>query len=294
LEIFNRLKYDRHPVKLKFEKPEIPVQPLDIIHIDIYTVNSSLNLTIIDKFSKFAAAYPLESRNSLNIVSSIKHYISLHGIPRKIICDQGGEFNANIFKDFCSQYDITLHYTSVSQSTSNSPVERLHSTITEIYRIIMNKFKENRIQITHSEILNEAIITYNNSIHSSTKYTPFELFYGRTSKFKEKVAFNNEHEYLVELNKYKQEFYPKIRETLEKIMNKNIDKLNLEREDPKDFEENQVIYKKENRRNKISPRFKRRRIKKNNKITVITKDNQKIHKSKIKRKLKFQVDTSSP
>jgi hypothetical protein len=279
---------------MQFEKPEIPSKPLDILHIDIYSINNSLNLTIIDKFSKFATAYPIESRNSLNIIRSLKHYVSLHGIPKKIICDQGGEFTANIFKDFCTQYDITVHYTSFSQSSSNSPVERLHSTLTETYRIILNKFKENKIEVTHPDILNETIITYNNAIHSSTKFTPYEIFYGRTSKFNDQITFNNEHEYLKKLNQFQQKFYPEIKSQLEKAMNHNIDKLNINREAPKNFENNQTIFRKENRRSKVAPRFKIRKVKANNKATIITKDNQKIHKSKIKRKLKFQVDRNSP
>lgn len=136
------LKYDRKPTKPTFETPEIPEKPLDIVHIDIYCINKRNILTLIDKFSKFGSAYLLESRNSISILKNIKHYISLHGTPKKIVCDQGSEFSASIIKDFCKINRINIHYTSFQHSTGNSPVERLHSTMTEIYRIIMQKYEE--------------------------------------------------------------------------------------------------------------------------------------------------------
>lgn len=279
------MKYDRNPPKIKYENTETPVKPLDIIHIDVYSINNRKILTIIDKFSKFAAAYTLSIQNSLNVIKSLKHFMSLHGIPKKLISDQGSEFTALIFKDFCKQYNIDLHITSFQQSSSNSPVERMHSTFTEIYRIIYNKHKER----DHDDILNETVITYNNAIHSATKITPYELFYGRTYKFDKEVQYNNEHEYLKKLNEFQEKLYPSIKKQVEKLVSKNINKLNISREDPKECKENSIILRKEFRRNKLTPRFSKHRIKSNRKVTVITSDNRKLHKSKIKRKRKFQI-----
>lgn len=109
-----RLKYDRHPQKISFLIPPTPEKPLDIIHIDINCINITYNLNLIDKFSKFAAAYPIENRKSLNVVKSLKHFISLFGIPVQIIYDQGAEFYGNIFKTFSS---CTKHPSNNLQAT---------------------------------------------------------------------------------------------------------------------------------------------------------------------------------
>lgn len=110
-----RLKYDRHPQKISSLIPPTPEKPLDIIHIDINCIDINI------KFSKFAAAYPIENRNSLNVVKSLKHFISLFGIPGQIIYDQGAEFSGNIFKTFSSQLKILLHETSFQQSSATPP-----------------------------------------------------------------------------------------------------------------------------------------------------------------------------
>lgn len=281
------LKYDRAPPKLKYEIPETPKIPLDILHIDLYSINNNQILTILDKFSKFAAAYTLPNRTTLSVTKSFQMFLRQYGIPKKVVCDQGSEFTGNIFKDFCNQYNINLHVTSFQQTSSNGPVERLHSTITEIYRIIMAKRKELRLEQDHEEILSEAIITYNNAIHSTTKITPYELFHGRTYKFDKDITFNNEHDYLKKLNQFQQTLYPYIKEKLENEVSNRINDINLNRQEPQSFEANENIFRKECRRNKITPRFSKHKTKQNNRITLITTKNQKIHKARIKNKRKI-------
>lgn len=280
------LKYDRNPHKTKYEIPETPLKPVDIIHIDIYSINKHNILTIIDKFSKFASAYTLPSRHSICILKCMKNYLSIHGIPKQIVCDQGAEFTANIFQDFCKQYNISLHITSFQQSTSNAPVERLHSTITEIYRIVQQKFKKANVEVDHDDILSEILITYNNSIHSATKLTPYELFYGRTHVFNRNIKYTSQHEYLEKLKIFQNELYALIKNKLETETQSRIDKLNLNRENPDTLEKDEEVYRKECRRNKLTPRFSKHRVKSNRKVTIITYTNKKIHKSKIKRRKK--------
>lgn len=138
-------KYERNKQPLKFELTETPSKPLDILHIDIYAVHNENFLTIIDKFTKFGSAYILSSRNSINIIKCLKHYFAHHGIPKKLISDNGKEFLSTLFQDFANLYDINLHTTTAKNSTGNSPVERLHSTLTEIIRIIYNQNKRKPI-----------------------------------------------------------------------------------------------------------------------------------------------------
>lgn len=279
-------KYDRNPPKIQYEIPEIPQKPLEIVHIDIYTINNNQILTLIDKFSKFAAGFTLKARTSVTVLRALKSYISLYGIPKKIVCDQGPEFTANIFQDFCKQIKTKLHITSFQQTSSNSPVERLHSTLTEIYRIILSTRKEHKLTTEHEEMLNETLITYNNAIHSATKYTPYELFFGRPYIFLKTLDSTGEHEYLTKLNEFLNILYPEIKERVSRVTQAKLDKLNKSREPAEDRDRNEVVFRKEARRNKLTPRFSKHLISKNNKVTVITNRDRKIHKSKLRRRNK--------
>lgn len=136
----------------------------------------------------------------------------------------------------------------------------------------------------HDDILTETIITYNNAIHSSTKLTPFELFYGKTYKFDRQITFNDEHEYLCKINQFQTQLYKSIRDKLETDTDKRIEKLNSDRQEPLNYEEDDYIYRKECRRNKLTPRFSKHKVKQNNKSTLLTTQNKKLHKSKIRKK----------
>jgi len=188
-----------------------------------------------------------------------------------------------LFKDFCRQYELELHTTSFQQSSSNSTVERLHSTITEIYRLINETRKKNKLESKHEEVLDEAFITYNNAIHSATKLTPQELFTGRTHNFLNTVSFNNEHEYLQKINAFQAELYPKIKERVQQEKNKRIEAANVDRQNPVTVQPGDIIFRKENRRDKLTPRFSKHKVMGDNGLTLTSTKPQKIHKEKIRR-----------
>jgi len=184
-----------------------------------------------------------------------------------------------LFKDFCRQYELELHTTCFQQSSSNSTAERLHSTITEIYRLI----NETRKKKKHEEVLDEAFITYNNAIHSATKLTPQELFTGRTHNFLNSVSFNNDHEYLQKINAFQAELYQKIKEGVQQEKNKRIEAANVDRQSPVTVQPGDIIFRKENRRDKLTPRFSKHKVMGDNGLTLTSTKPQKIHKEKIRR-----------
>jgi len=279
-EVCLKNKYERSPEKTKFELTETPSKPLEIVHIDIYFVHKEIFLTVIDKFSKFASAYLLKTRNSLHIIQSLKHFFSHHGIPKLIISDNGLEFSSSLFKQFLELYNISHHLTSIKNSTGNSPVERLHSTLTEIIRIIQAQNKEKPI----SETMDEAILTYNNSIHTATKLTPFEAINGHfhsKNPFQFKTIPSSTEDYLKSHIEQYSKLSKLIQDRVQLNKEKTIQKANENRKEPEKFDENCSVFVSDNRRNKLAPKFVKNKVVKDNKITVQTK-NSKVHKRKIR------------
>lgn len=136
------------------------------------------------------------------------------------------------------------------------------------------------------EILFETLTTYNNALHSANKYTPFELFSGRTHVFNKEINYNTEHYYLQKLNEFQNTLHPKIKAQLEEKMNFRIEKLNEHRGVLKSVSADDVVFRKEKRRNKLTPRFSELKVLKDNKITLISTRKQKLHKAKIKNRIK--------
>lgn len=277
-------KYERQNTHLKFALTETPKKPLEILHIDIYSVHKEVFLTILDKFSKFAAVYMIPSRNSLNLVTSLTHFFSHHGVPQKIVSDNGQEFISSVFQDFLKLHKIENHLTSAKNSTGNAPVERFHSTLTELIRILYSQNKTKPIE----DIVNEAVLAYNSSIHSVTKVTPFELLSGHIDSdlFPQITNTNPDSDYVQQ----RKEIYNQITDIIHQrnlsYKQNMLKKLNDNKCDPPNFQPNENILEADNRRNKLAPRFMSHKILKNNRYTVIT-NRRKVHKSKIKSKRKF-------
>ena len=242
-------KYDRQKHDTKFEITESPTKPLEIIHLDTFFIQNHKFLTILDKFSKYGTALQLEDSKGIEISQLLTTYISIHGIPKKIVTDVGTEFNNNICKDLCKTHNIELHFTTPKSSTGNSPVERFHSTIIEIYRILLSQSPNKNA----SKLMTETIIIYNNTIHSTTNFTPMELKNGHyqiREIFPENVNIPL-HEYIQQQNENYKNLCNKIYTKNHTAKIKIIERLNKNRKDPISFQQNDIIFERTNRRDKV-------------------------------------------
>lgn len=173
-EICLQSKYERRPYQLKLSGPLLAKRPFEVLHIDTFSFSNNKFLTIIDLFSRYSQAYLIKDGTAITVLNKLRHYFSHHNVPQKIVCDEGREFQNHVFKEFCKLNQIDLHFTTVNNPSSNSPIERLHSTIIEKLRTIKLKNPND----TPENLMITAISIYNQSIHSSTGFSPFHLLYG--------------------------------------------------------------------------------------------------------------------
>lgn len=174
-EICQKTKYERHTNKLIFKPTPIGSKPFEHTYMDTFKISNQYFLTIIDSFSKFGQAYLISSLNAIETASKLIEFFSNFGITKKITCDNDTEFKNGVIQDLCKLYKIELHYTTAYNPNSNSPIERFHSTILESIRVL-------REEKPHQDVINlmqYAILSYNNSVHSATEYTPFQIAKGQ-------------------------------------------------------------------------------------------------------------------
>jgi hypothetical protein len=252
---------------------------MQIIHTDLLLLDGKVFLTIIDKFSKFLAAYPSTGKTNKAIAENLIHFFSQHGLPEKLISDSEIGTGKDV-KSLSKKHNIQLHVTTPYNSTGNSPVERLHSTLKEICSIIKLQRPDDPLDI----IMTSAILAYNNTIHSTTQMTPFNLLKGHyVGKV---INFNNEADYAAQRKESFEhlcnEVYEKSLKTKQHIIQARNKKLKPHVPIlPKLF-----IYAKKKKRGKLRANYKKLEIVKDNGITIDTNEG-KVHKTKIKKL--FQV-----
>lgn len=172
--ICGQTKYDRNPIKQKFNTVPPPARPFEIVHLDLFSVENQKYLTIIDAFSKYAQAYYLRDATAVSVVQALLNFSTHHGIPMTIVTDRGPEFNNQLFLEFIRLHKVQHHKTLAYAPNENGMVERLHSTLLEHIRILKLYQKGEPVV----NLMPYAILAYNSSIHSFTKCRPIDIITG--------------------------------------------------------------------------------------------------------------------
>lgn len=272
-ELCLQAKYERNPYNVKFQGPLLARKPFDTLFIDTFSFQNCKFLTIIDSFSRYAQAYYVKDGTAITILNKLRHYFSHHNYPKKIVSDEGREFFNKTLKEFCQLHKIELHYTTINNPNSNSPIERFHSTLVEKLRILRLKSSNE----TPQNQMISAVLIYNQSIHSSTGFSPFSLLYG---------PYENEIDIDLNLtiyeeynNKRKNEIIP----FLDQIYNKNkekaqkiLDNRNINKIDPPEINSD-VAFARKNKPGKTDPLYE--------KVVITNKTNNKISGKSVKGKI---------
>lgn len=172
--ICGQAKYDRNPIRPQFNVVPPATKPLEIIHMDLFTVQNEKYVTFIDVFTKYGQAYHLRDGTAISILQALLRYCTHHGLPMTIITDNGTEFTNQLFSEFVRLHKVIHHKILPHSPNDNGNIERFHSTLLEHIRILKLQHKDEPIV----NLMPYAIIAYNSSIHSFTKCRPFDLLTG--------------------------------------------------------------------------------------------------------------------
>ena len=167
-----------HRAKHKLGSFPLPDKPFHTLHIDLIgpipngRYKYKYICVIVDSFSKFVIARPITKKTPEKIIQIIHEEILKQGKyqPELIITDEGGEFTSHKFVDFCSKYNINVHYTSPYHHSSNGAVERFNYSIENLLRCVLLHKKGNWVD--HINKITQAL---NTSVHPSTHYTPYQV-----------------------------------------------------------------------------------------------------------------------
>ena len=144
-------------------------------------------LNIIDHFSKYAFSYILENKTADTILDKIKDCFLNHGYPEELGTDNSPEFSNRKLNEFLLSKNIKFIHGRPFNPRSQGSVERLHRTL----KINLLSYKLDiwdNFDLPNS--LGKVLYNYNNSIHETTLFKPFEVFYCTNEDIKEEVYFN--------------------------------------------------------------------------------------------------------
>lgn len=194
--------------------------------------------TVQCELSKYVEAYPLRNKDTVSVARSlVNNFILRYGPPQTIVTDRGTEFISSVMTQVCKLLRIEKHQSTAYHHETIGSLENTHKSMGSYLRIPCAKYPD-----TWSHWLPFWSFSYNNTVHSATKYTPFELVFGKTCELPSRISSTveplyNPSDYSLELRYRLQVARKDARENL--IKTKQLRKCNY------DLKVNTVKYKKD-------------------------------------------------
>lgn len=267
-DVCNRCKYDRKPPQIHRQDTPDPKYPCEILHMDIMEIQGQKFITCIDKFTKFAKFFSIRDRSLVQVRKKLIKILHYYTVPKILVTDNERSFVSPLVETFIKSLGIKLYLTPVQRSEVNGQVERLHSTIIEIYRCLRVEYPN----LSVKELIEICVDRYNNTIHSTTKKRPRDLFFNRN------IGANYEN-----LLSIQNKINTDLRHLLKRNMGVRKARMNRRRQSPKKYRKGDRIYvaiKTIQGKNKAL--YRKEIVEKDNRVTVLTRSGRKIHKEHIK------------
>lgn len=159
---------------------EMPLKPWIDVAIDFMgpLPSGEYLLVIIDYFSRYKEVEIMMRITSRDTVERLNRIFTRLGYPRTITLDNAKQFIGKDFEEYCKIHGICFNHSAPYWPQENGLVERQNRSLLK------------RLQISHTlgrtwkKDLEDYLIMYYTTPHSSTGKTPTELCYGRTIQSK--------------------------------------------------------------------------------------------------------------
>ena len=170
-------KMIKYPMQIQDEGPHYRLL-IDITYLDSKYYSKKTNykyiIDCIDHFSKFYWAYLIREKTAETTLCKIKLFIAINKKPIIIQTDNGLEFKNKLLENYLKNEGIKHIYSRPHHPQTNGCLERFHRELHKHMKNYLDNYKDfNDSNIENA--LDDYILYHNNTIKSSTRYTPNEI-----------------------------------------------------------------------------------------------------------------------
>jgi hypothetical protein len=164
-------------------KPYVATRPNQMVSADVFgpiptTARANKYILVVtDLFTKYVEFFPLETQSAHETARKMIEYISRHSVMEQILTDQGRNFQSELLSEIWECLDVHKTRTTPYFPSANGQAERMMRSMQNMLANYVNEQKNN-----WDDYLPLLQLAYNTAVHSSHKYTPFELQFGRDPK----------------------------------------------------------------------------------------------------------------
>ncbi|MCO5564104.1 hypothetical protein L7F22_017760 [Adiantum nelumboides] len=178
-----KVKYDRHKAFGLLQPLPIPERPWESITMDfVFGLPKSSQgnngiWTIVDRFSKQAHFIPVKKTIKATHMANLfmAHIFKYHGFPKSIISDRDPRMTSLFWQGLATNVGTKLNFSFAYHPQTDGQSEIVNSTILDLLKSYVNEVGQ---QTQWEKYLPLVEYAYNNTVHTSTGKTPFEIVEG--------------------------------------------------------------------------------------------------------------------
>ena len=213
-------------------------------------------LIITDYFTRHVTAIALPNCTAETTAQALfNEYFCTYGIPSVILSDQGSHFRNELMMNIQNLIGYHHIYSTAYHPQTNGIVERFNSTFVPQISKLQDTQANN-----WDEYLQAVVFAYNTGVHKTTKYSPYELLYGRSPRLpidtpRTHFIFHKPNDYFEQLKKTLRIYHQSARHNIIQQQQNNKTWYDRNRLDPHYRIGDKVLTRIYGLRGKLEPKF---------------------------------------
>lgn len=215
---FNIGRHKKHGHLRPIQPPEGPFLLIGIDYCGPFKRTPRENLYVLvitDFFTRHVTALALPNCTAETTAQALfNEYFCKYGVPAVILSDQGSHFQNQLMENMQRLIGYNHIYSTPYHPQTNAIVERFNSTFVPQISKLQDEQSNN-----WDEYLQPVVFAYNTGVHRTTKYSPYELLYGRSARLPidsqpDEFSFRRPNDYFEQLRRTMRLYHSSARQNI--------------------------------------------------------------------------------